>query len=129
MGSAPQKPAKGSHLLARRAQQQARRARERSVMAEARRRDRGRCRYPGCSCLAHNLRTDVCHAVHRGSGGDPKGTRTTRETLIVLCLVRHGEWDRGEIEIVPMDLGLGFDGPGEFYTRQPDGSLALVGHG
>lgn len=123
--NAPAKPKRGEYQLARRAKQAQQRTAERRTMDAARKRDGG-CRYPGCPCRRQHLRVDVCHARHRGMGGNPSGNRTVTNILISLCLVRHGEWDRGEIEITPQDRLLGFDGPADFYRRDDAGQLQLV---
>ena len=65
---------------------------ETAIMNEARARDAW-CRFP-CSDLDKRCRQfshthEVAHAVHRGMGGDPKMTRTTRQSLLLLCPKRH----------------------------------------
>lgn len=120
-----EKPKAGAYQLDRRDTQVKRRTKERKTMDQARKRDRG-CRYPGCLCKRHKLRVDVAHQIHRGMGGDKCGTRTATPILISLCVVRHGEYDRGEIDIQPQDRALGFDGPADFYRRDERGQFQLV---
>lgn len=117
-----QKPPRGSKLVASRAKQAARRTAEDKEMAKARKRDHG-CRYPRCYCKRKNLRIDVCHETHRQMGGNPKLDRTTTDQLISFCVVRHGEWDRGEFTVVPQDRKLGMDGPVDFYAPDSSGRL------
>ena len=107
------KPAKGSALLARRARAERRRAEARTIMREARHRDGDRCQFPGCAYRAMSMPIDVCHLRHRGMGGNPAGDRTTRQTLITLCRVHHGQYDAADFDIRPLQT-CGTDGPCEF---------------
>jgi hypothetical protein len=64
---------------------------------------------------------------HRGMGGDPKGTRTTRATVISLCRIDHGRYDRGDLRIEPL-TAKDFDGPCEFHDRNDEtGQFEHVG--
>ena len=79
-------------------------------MRAALRRDHYRCRWPNCEYAKLDLPIDACHETHRGMGGNPKLDRTTRQTVLALCRIHHGLWDRGEITITPLTRE-GFDGP------------------
>lgn len=67
---------------------------ERANKAEARIRDKFRCRFPLCGCLnwldAPLKRVlTVSHDSHKGMGGDPTGERSLPEVLISMCKWRH----------------------------------------
>lgn len=55
------------------------------------RRDRGCCRYPGCT---QRKRTDLHHIIHWANGGE-----TSAPNLITLCRFHHGELHRGRYRI------------------------------
>lgn len=82
-------------------------SKEDAIMRSVRLEDRY-CRMPMCGCHKMKLRLDVSHSNHRGMGGNPKGDRTTRETLILLCSARHKEnvisVDRKTLFIFPLTL-------------------------
>lgn len=107
------KPKKGSALLASRARRAGRVAAEQKVMQEAKRRDGHQCRVPACEYRPKRLRIEAAHLVHRGMGGDPRGTRTTRAGLISLCVIHHAEFDAGQLTILPL-TERGTDGPCSF---------------
>jgi hypothetical protein len=94
-------------------------------MQAALKRDGHACRVPHCPYRAKKLPIDPAHQVHRGIGGDPKGTRTTRATVIALCRCCHGAYDRGDLDIEAM-THLIFDGPCAFYRRVESGRLVCV---
>lgn len=110
------KPARGTALLASRQRRAERTAHEQREMQAALRRDERKCRVPRCEYATKKLRIEPAHMVHRGMGGDPSGERTTRATVISLCLVHHGQYDHGEIDIVPL-TEQEFDGPCDWYVR------------
>jgi hypothetical protein len=121
------KPAKGSSLLQKRTTRQARVAAEQKAMKAAKARDGQQCRHPRCGYKSKQLPIDPCHQVHRGMGGDPKGTRTTRATVISLCRIHHGLYDAGDLRIEPL-TGQDFDGPCEFHERHPEtGEFVHIG--
>ena len=119
---APPKPAKGSALLASRERRAGRTAHEVEKMAQAKVRDGFQCRVPRCEYRSKDLPIDPAHKVHRGMGGDPRGTRTERETIISLCRVHHGEYDHGDLEIDPL-TDREFDGPCEYHWPASGKSL------
>ena len=121
---APAKPTRGTTLVKARDKQAKRRTAEDKEMRKARKRDNG-CRFPGCDCKKKNLRIDVCHEKHRAMGGNPKLDRTTTDQLISFCLVRHGQWDRGEFDVVPHDRAVGFNGTADFYRKDERGRLEV----
>lgn len=102
-------------LLERRQTRRDRVKAERAEMLAAKQRDGYKCVWPNCR---NDLPIDVCHQAHRGMGGNPRGDRTTRKTLVCLCRWHHGLWDRGEIDIITKDR-LMFDGPKVFYASNP----------
>jgi hypothetical protein len=116
------KPIKGAFRLERQMLRATRTKAERKTMADAKRRDGGKCRWPGCRL---KLTIHACHRSHRGMGGNPDGTRTTRENLIALCSQDHQRWDLGLIDIQPQ-TAQGFDGPADFYERSESGRFELV---
>jgi hypothetical protein len=105
------KPRRGAALVARRERHKLLKHAESDVMRQAKARDRFRCRVP--SCPHKDLPTDACHFRHRGMGGNPAGDRTTRETIITLCRLHHGDYDTGRLTITP-GTSHGFDGPCAF---------------
>jgi hypothetical protein len=108
------KPLRGTALLERRTRRRATVQAEEKIMREARRRDRGMCRVPTCGFK--HLPTDVCHKHHRGAGGNASVSRTTKDTLIVLCRIHHGLFDAGDLAITPL-TDADFSGPVVFAQR------------
>lgn len=117
------KPLKGEHALDRKATKRERVKAEQAEMRAALVRDRMRCRYPRCTT---GLTVDPCHLTHRGMGGNPSGSRTTRAAVIALCRRHHDEYDRAWIEIEPRTDRV-FDGPCAFYRASERGTWDLVG--
>jgi len=118
------KPLKGEYRLEQKKNARHRKAIEEKVMAEAKRRDRGLCRWTGCEFK--DLRVEAAHLEHRGMGGNPALDRTERHKLIALCVRHHQLFDHTKIDVVPIEPR-GADGPCEFYTRMDTGGWALVG--
>ncbi len=56
---------------------------------KVRRRDNYRCRFPLCGCDRLKLGLEASHGQHKGMGGDPKGTRTRADDMVLLCVHRH----------------------------------------
>lgn len=115
----PPKPPRGSHWLAGRKRRAARTAAEQKEMQAALRRDERRCRRVRCPYMRHKPVVDPAHMVHRGMGGDPKGTRTTRATVISLCRVHHGLYDTDKLRIFPLTPE-DFDGPCDYHEQDPE---------
>ncbi len=112
------KPLKGDYRLEQRKAQRQRKATEADIMAEAKKRDHGKCRFPRCTFT--DLRVESAHLVHRGMGGNPALDRTERRKLIALCLRHHQMLDRLRwIRIEPVDADLGTDGCCAFYEINP----------
>jgi len=120
------KPVKGSAYLAGRDRRADRRDAEQREMQAAMKRDRRRCRWPGCKGKHRglDLPVDPSHQIHRGFGGNPALDRTTRATVIALCRKCHQRWDAGEIDIMPR-TSAGFDGPVAFHARDPESTVML----
>jgi hypothetical protein len=86
---------------------------EDQAKAAVRRRDRV-CRFPLCGCHRLRLRLEVAHLTHKGSGGNPTGTRNVTGNLLLLCSHRHqhGALSLHHGTLVPVPLtGAGADGP------------------
>ena len=113
------KPTRGTALLKSRERRADRTAHEQREMQAALKRDGRVCRFPHCEFRAKKLPIDPAHHVHRGMGGDPKGTRTTRATVIALCRSHHGLWDADRIDIEPLTAAH-FDGPASFYAKDEE---------
>jgi hypothetical protein len=120
------KPVRGTFLLERRAKRRSRVTAEQREMQAAKVRDGGKCRWPRCDYAGQKLPIDPCHFVHRSMGGNPKGDRTTRQTVISLCRVHHGLFDRGDVDIVPMRPVEMADGPCVFFVRSESGRMDHV---
>jgi hypothetical protein len=119
------KPKRGMALLARRQKTAERVKAEQKAMREAKQRDSQTCRRPRCQ--HKKLPVDACHMRHRGMGGNPKGDRTTRATVISLCRIDHGLYDAGDLWIEPL-TAQDFDGPCEFYEKhQETGVMEHIG--
>lgn len=120
--NAPPKPIRGEAILHARERRATRSAHEKREMQAALKRDGHACRVPHCPYRGKKLPIDPAHQTHRGLGGDPKGTRTTRATVISLCRCCHGLYDRAELDIEPMTAAI-FDGPCAFYRRNESGRM------
>ena len=103
--------------MERKSKRQAQKAAELRIMREAKRRDGGKCRVPGCR---RDLPIDACHLHHRGLGGNPSLSRTTRQTVIALCRWHHGLYDTCRLRIEPL-TAQDFDGKCEFWQQDDDG--------
>lgn len=62
---------------------------EQAVKVEVRKRDKYRCRFPGCGCGKLGLRLDSSHVDHKRMGGDPRGTKAKAANMVTLCFTRH----------------------------------------
>jgi hypothetical protein len=106
---------RGQTLLDHRDKTAKEKAAEQKLMRQCLALDERKCRVPRCEYAGRKLPIDPCHKIHRGIGGNPKGDRTTLETLIALCRVHHGEYDHGELEI-DEQTPKGFRGPCDYYA-------------
>ena len=61
---------------------------EESEKRKVRQRDRG-CRFPLCGCRRLRLALEVSHNEHKGSGGNPDGSRSTAPLMMQMCRERH----------------------------------------
>lgn len=95
---------------------------ERKVKAESKARDKNKCRWPGCK---RRLTLHSAHLEHKGSGGDIRQIRTTRDKLITFCAWCHGQFDLKNIGVEPL-TPLGTDGPVSFYSRTESGRMEHV---
>lgn len=121
------KPLKGEHLLERRARRADLKHHERTEMQAALRRDGHVCRWPGCRYGRKDIPVDPSHLTsHRGMGGNPDGTRTNRRDVLALCRIHHGMLHACRIEITPMDVALGTDGPLMFFQQSESGRMECV---
>lgn len=102
-GPLPKTPIAGK--IVRGLKARARKSAEDLNKQKVRRRD-GYCRFPLCGCGRFQLRRDVAHGHHKGSGGNPKGDRSQPTTMLLLCAARHREntiaVDRGTLRWVPL---------------------------
>jgi len=96
------KPRRGDALLERRTKRATTVKAEQAEMQAALKRDGRKCRVPACQYMAQNLPIDACHLRHRGMGGNPARDRTTRQQIISLCRIHHGQMDAGELVVYPM---------------------------
>lgn len=113
------KPLSGEYRLEQKRRVKERKAEEDRIMAEAKRRDHGRCRFPRCEWK--ELHVETAHLEHRGMGGNPDLDRTQRHKLIALCVRHHFMFDKqASIEIEPVDPERGTDGPIAYWQRNPE---------
>ena len=113
------KPMPGNYDLERKAKRATEKAHEQREMQAALIRDRRTCRVPRCEWMAKKLRVEPAHQRHRGMGGNPSGDRTTRATVIALCIRHHRMYDLEGLEIEPLTAKV-FDGPCDYYRRNPE---------
>jgi hypothetical protein len=119
------KPAKGTALLARKAQRAKLRTAEDKAKAEAKKRDGYRCRWPRCEYP--RLRVEAAHLQAKGMGGD-HGTRSHRRNLMACCYLHH----QGSRSLHSGDLRVQFltregaDGACRFMEKQA-GRWVVVG--
>lgn len=116
------KEPRGTYRLQQTAKKRSRKLSEEKVMAEAKRRDGGKCRWPRCEFKA--LLIETAHLEHRKMGGNPSGEATQRHKLIALCIRHHDQFDGRtlpEVDVVPVSAEQGTDGPCAFYVRDESG--------
>lgn len=117
------KPARGEYRLKQLADRRAHKAAEDKVMAEAKRRDGNKCRWPRCEFKS--LRVEVAHTdEHRGMGGNPALDRTQRHKLMALCLRHHAQLDGRtlpRISVDPISSAEGTDGLCAYYVETESG--------
>lgn len=87
---------------------------EETEKRKVRLRDRG-CRFPLCGCRRLGLALEVSHNEHKGSGGNPDGSRSKAPLMMQLCRERHRtnpfSVHNRAIEWAPLNKKLGADGP------------------
>jgi hypothetical protein len=120
------KPLRGSFLLERRERKAELKAHEQREMQAAKKRDGGVCRWPGCRYAKRkDIPVDACHMTHRGAGGNPDGSRTTRASIWTACRIHHGLYDAARIDVQPMTTA-GTDGPLMFLEQSESGRMECV---
>ncbi len=121
------KPIKGTALIERRSRRAARVSAEQREMRAAKKRDRGKCRWPSCQYAKQGIPIDAAHIIrHRGMGGNPSGERTSRNCVAALCRFHHGMLDSAVIDIQPL-TDAGTDGPMAFYwVNKMTGQFELI---
>lgn len=121
--TAAPKPVAGEHWQDRKQVTRDRKAHEREQMEQARRRDMAAChgcRWPGCEFASRKPRLEVSHCfTHRGAGGNPDGTRTVRDQLLLVCFIHHRRIDTGDAEVQPL-TDRGTDGLLSFHERNQE---------
>lgn len=122
------KPERGSARLARESKRAKSKTHERAQKAIVRKRDGNICRLPGCTEKRY---LEVAHLRHKSMGGNPANDRSVANQMILLCQIHHrGSFslDSGDIEIVPIVVSLGTDGPCMFRksTICEGGAVTLV---
>lgn len=116
------KPLRGTALLEKRERRAQQQKHEKAEMHAALVRDKMQCRLGKlCDFAARHkvLPVDPAHLTHRGMGGNKKLDRTTRQTVVALCRLAHGQWDAGLIDLRPL-TDAGFDGPVSFHWKHPE---------
>ncbi len=110
------KPSRTASRKAKLEERAERRTKEDTNKRKSKTRDGNRCRFPLCGCkdLGLGLRVESSHQKHKGSGGNPDGSRNVTANLVTLCPHRHrtGLISRHRGTLRPRFLTLkGFDGP------------------
>lgn len=82
------KPSASTRKLAKRKTRVDTQKDERSNKGQCRKRDRF-CRFPLCGCRRLGWRLEASHQSHKGAGGNPTGSRSTADQLLLLCVHRH----------------------------------------
>lgn len=100
---------------------------ERTAKQKVRLRDK-RCRFPLCACHRTGHDLHVSHQRHKGSGGNPKGDRSTTAGMVLVCQPRHqGSFgiDTGRIRWRAL-TEKGADGPILWERRRGDYWIELA---
>lgn len=120
------RPARGEYRLEQKAEKRKHKAAEDAAMAEAVKRDGGKCRWPGCHYKA--LKVCAAHLEHRGMGGNPSLDKTQRHKLIAFCVRHHDQFDGRAmpfIDVQPMS-DQGTDGLCSYYVQLASGEWQHV---
>lgn len=121
------RPPRGEYDLERKGKKRSRKVAEEKTMAEAKRRDGNKCRWPRCEFKT--LHVACAHLEHRKMGGNPLGDKTERHKLIALCIRHHDQFDGRtlpKIDIVPVNAQQGTDGPCSYFVLQESGQWLHV---
>ncbi len=95
-------------------------------------RDGHGCRWPGCEFPKRGYRVDAAHVTHAaGIGGDPRLLRTTRDSLMRICVAHHTgpvSLHSGDLRVIPLSEH-GTDGHCQFEWRnyKAKGGWEVVG--
>lgn len=122
------KPARGTALLEREKRTAERKAFEDAVIAEAKKLDGNRCRWPE----KHKCRGELegAHVFqHRGMGGNPALDRTTVDAILTVCAWIHRRGPEsidGKQLKVEAETSQGTRGPLSFWRQGEDGAYYLV---
>lgn len=125
--NAPPKPPKGEYDRKRKDARKEIVAAEEKVKAQVKALDHYQCRWPRCEyCRRYKPRLEAAHVIRaKGMGGD-HGTVTTIHHLMTLDFMTHGEQERGDRDVIPLDTEQGTRGPCEFWKKGEDGEMFLV---
>lgn len=111
------KPCRTARKKAERKTKLKRKSDEGENKKQARKRDLHRCRFPLCGCRKFGLPLEAAHLQHKGAGGNPTGSRSTRAGLILMCRHRHQygavALHKGILRVRPLTRQ-GCDGPVAF---------------
>jgi hypothetical protein len=121
------KPLRGEYRLECTGKKRSRKLAEDKTMAQAKRRDGNKCRWP--RCVYKELVIECAHLDHRKMGGNPAGDKTQRHKLIALCVRHHDQFDGRalpDIAIEPVNAKDGTDGPCAYYVRGESGRMEHV---
>lgn len=125
---APQKPQRGSAILARDKADAERKQHEREVADAVKKRDGYKCRWPE----AHKCRGGVLEAAHlrdKGMGGD-HGIRTFTANEITFCPWIHRRGPESihgkQLKVEPETAGAGANGPCSFWKKDDAGEWFMV---
>lgn len=125
--NAQPRPPRGEYRLKQRGKKRSRKLAEDKAMADAKRRDGNKCRWPRCHYK--DLAVECAHLEHRKMGGNPAGDKTQRHKLIALCVRHHDQFDGRtvpDIDITPVNSAQGTDGPCVYYQRGESGRMEHV---
>lgn len=120
------RPPKGEYRLKQKADKRKLKAEEDAVMAEAVKRDHGKCRWPRCRFKV--LKVSAAHLEHRGMGGNPSLDRTERHKLIAMCVRHHDQFDGRTLPFIDVQptTDQGTDGLCAFYVQLASGEWQHV---
>lgn len=96
-----------------------------AVIADAKRRDGHRCRWPKCEYSAVDQPLDGAHVFQpKGMGGDKKLLRSERKHIMALCRLHHRAQEKHTLYVEEMTPDMA-DGPCMFWRESDDGSFGF----